>query len=222
MALLCLERCWAEALELKGRTATPQQVIEEVNEDRIFYEKTGGGVTISGGEPLAQQEFTRALLKLSKKQGLHTVVDTSGLAEWSVLESIIGNTDLFLYDIKCNDPDLHRQLTGVDNKIIKSNLENLLQYNADVVLRMPLVKDLNDQAEEMTSLALWLERLKPGLRVHLLPYHKFGESKYESMDLQYCLPKPVPPQPQTLIKLASILEAHGLKATIKGMEKSQA
>ena len=222
LELLCVERCWAEALELKGRTVSAREVIGEVTEDRIFYEKTGGGVTISGGEPLAQPDYTRALLKLSKKQGLHTVVDTSGLADWSVLESIISNTDLFLYDSKCNDPLLHRQLTGIDNQVIKSNLEKLLQSSSDVVIRMPLVKDLNDKAEEMASLAPWLGRLQPGLNVHLLPYHKFGESKYESMDLQYSLPKPDPPEPNTLTKLAEILETHGLKATIKGMEKSQA
>jgi pyruvate formate lyase activating enzyme len=209
-------------LELKGQTVSVQEVIGEVNEDRIFYQKTGGGVTVSGGEPLAQKDFTRALLKQSKEQGLHTVLDTSGLADWSVLESMIANTDIFLYDIKCNDPELHRQLTGVDNQVIKSNLEKLLQSGADVVLRMPLIKDLNDQTEEMASLALWLGDLQPGLSVHLLPYHKFGESKYKRMDLQYCLPKPAPPKPQTLMKLAAILENHGLEATVKGMEKSQA
>ena len=220
--LLCLERCWAEALELKGRKATANEVINEVNEDRLFYENTGGGVTISGGEPLAQPDFTRALLKLSKEQELHTVIDTSGLADWSVMNSMIADTDLFLYDIKCNDPDLHSQLTGIDNQIIKSNLQKLLQSRADVILRMPLVKDLNDQVEEMTSLALWLGGIKPGLSVHLLPYHKFGESKYKRMDLKYSLQNPTPPEPHTLLRLAKVLKIHSLKPTIKGMEKSQA
>jgi pyruvate formate lyase activating enzyme len=222
LELLCLERCWAEALELKGRSLSVREVIGEVLEDRLFYDNTGGGVTISGGEPLAQPEYTRALLKLSKKQGLHTVIDTSGLADWFVLKSIIDTTDLFLYDIKCNDPLLHRQLTGVDNQVIKSNLEKLLRSGADVVIRMPLVKDLNDNTEEMASLAPWLAGLQPGLNIHLLPYHKFGESKYESMDSQYSLAKPVPPKPDKLMRLAKILETHGLKVSIKGMEKSQA
>jgi len=222
LALLCLERCWAEALELKGRAASAQEVIGEVNEDRIFYEKTGGGVTISGGEPLAQPDFTRALLAQAKREGLHTVVDTSGLGGWSVLESIIDDTDLFLYDIKCHDPELHKQLTGVSNRLIKANLENLLRCGADVILRMPLVAGLNDQEDEMVSLAKWLRALQPGLVLHLLPYHKYGEQKYESLGLKYSLLQPAPPQPDKLLKLTNIAEAHDLKTTIKGMEKSQA
>jgi pyruvate formate lyase activating enzyme len=222
LALLCLERCWAEALELKGRTASVQEVIGEVIEDRIFYEKTGGGVTISGGEPLAQPDFTRALLAQAKKEGLHTAVDTSGLGDWSIIDSITGDTDLFLYDIKCHDPDLHKQLTGVNNRVIKANLAYLLRSGADVILRMPLVANLNDQEDEMASLAKWLRDLQPGLILHLLPYHKYGEQKYESLGLKYSLLQPAPPQPEKLLKLADIAETHGLKTTIKGMEKSQA
>ncbi len=222
LELLCLDRCWAEALKLKGRTASVREVVGEVLEDRVFYDNTGGGVTISGGEPLAQPDFTRSLLALAKKEGLHTVVDTSGLADWSVLESIVGYTDIFLYDLKCHDSDLHKQLTGVDNRIIKSNLENLLRCDADVILRLPLVDSLNDREDEMMSLAKWLKGLQPGLMLHLLPYHKFGEQKYKSLGLKYGLLQPAPPQPEKLLKLASIAEAHDLKATIKGMEKSQA
>ena len=221
LELFCLERCWAEALDLKGRTVSVQEIIDEVIEDRIFYDNTGGGVTISGGEPLAQQDFTRALLAAAKKEGLHTVVDTSGMGSWSVLESITKDTNLFLYDIKCYSPDLHKQLTGVDNLIIKSNLEKLLQCGADVVLRLPLVRDLNDKTNEMVSLARWLGKLQPGLNVHLLPYHKFGEQKYASLDLN-CLTDLAAPPAEKLMELAGIAENSDLKASIKGMEKSQA
>ena len=95
LELFCLERCWAEALDLKGRTVSVREIIDEVIEDRIFYDNTGGGVTISGGEPLAQQDFTCTLLAAAKKEGLHTVVDTSGMGSWSVLERIAKDTDLF-------------------------------------------------------------------------------------------------------------------------------
>lgn len=219
---LCLEHCWAEALELKGREYAVAQVLEEVLEDRLFYQNTGGGVTLSGGEPLAQPDFSLNFLKAAKENDLHTVVDTSGLVRWEVLNSVLPYTDLFLFDLKCFSARRHKALTGVDNELIKANLRRLLEVKAAVWIRIPLIAGCNDQPEEWEPAAEMIAGLNADSTVHLLPYHGFGEDKYARLGRAYQLPGAQPPSPSHLGSLCRIFQAKGLRVSVKGMENSEA
>jgi pyruvate formate lyase activating enzyme len=219
---LCLDRCWAEALELKGREYEVAQVLEEVLEDRSFYQNSGGGVTLSGGEPLAQPDFSLNFLKAAKENYLHTVVDTSCQVQWEVLKSALPYTDLFLVDLKCFTARRHKALTGVDNELIKANLRLLDEQKAEVWVRIPLIAGCNDQAEEWEPAAEMIAGLNTDITVHLLPYHKFGEDKYSRLGKVYQLPGAQPPPTAHLDSLRRIFQNKGLRVSVKGMEKSQA
>jgi pyruvate formate lyase activating enzyme len=219
---LCLDRCWAEALELKGREREVAQVLEEVLEDRSFYQNTGGGVTLSGGEPLAQPDFSLNFLKAAKESCLHTVVDTSGQVKWEVLKSALPYTDLFLIDLKCFTAQRHKSLTGLSNEQIKTNLRHLLEAKAAVWVRIPLIAGCNDQPEEWEPAAEMIAGLNKDIIVHLLPYHKFGEDKYSRLGKVYQLPGAQPPSSAHLDSLRRIFHDKGLRVSVKGMEKSQA
>jgi pyruvate formate lyase activating enzyme len=219
---LCMEACCSRALVLKGRKYTVNDVLGEVEQDRPFYERSGGGVTLSGGEPLAQAQFCRELLKGLKRRGIHTVVDTSGYVPWKVLEGILKWTDLFLYDIKCYDTQLHRRLTGVDNIKIKSNLKRLSMRGAPLVARIPVIPGCNDQPAEMKRIAELIGKLKNATTVHILPYHQFAEQKYGRIGMEYGLKGLTPPSPNHLRELAQIFEGRRIPVVIMGIEKSVA
>lgn len=177
----CINKCPVNALKLYGYSASPEEIIKILVKDRVFYEKSGGGVTISGGEPLLQWEFTRDLLRLCKENNLHTCLDTSGYAKESILLSVIDYTDIFLLDYKATNRDKHKELTGVYNDQILKNLELLQQNNCKVILRCPLVPGINDDKEHLTGIG------KTGLKydcidhVEIMAYHDLGIFKAENI-----------------------------------------
>ncbi len=134
----CAEGCYSGALEMAGQRATVSEVMEEVLRDRIFYENSGGGVTVSGGDPLAQPEFTRALFEAARDEGIHTTLDTSGYTPWRVLKRVLEFTDLVLYDLKQMDSGMHIALTGVPNDLIIENLRRLDGHGTPIWIRIPL------------------------------------------------------------------------------------
>ena len=181
----CAEQCVADALTLYGRTQTPAELLPLLLEDKPFYESSGGGVTLSGGECLTHPDFCRELSRLLLSHGVKTDIDTSGAVPYSALEAVLDTTDHFLYDIKDVDPAVHRRCTGQTSERILENLCRLLTAGAKVEIRVPFVPDHN--AEEMEKIADFLSPL-PVEAVRIVPYHAFAASKYESLGM------PVPPE----------------------------
>lgn len=173
----CVPVCAESALSIVGREQTAREVIEIVERDRVYYEKSGGGLTISGGEPLAQPDFAQAVLRLAKERGIHTCLDTSGAVHPRRLQAVLPYVDLFLFDYKVTEPDLHKELTGVSNELILENLEYLSEKGADVILRCPLVPGLNDSSAHLQAIGELSHRY-PRLRgVEIMAYHDMGRKK---------------------------------------------
>lgn len=174
----CVEACPQNARELSGKWVTAEEVLQEVEEDRLFYGDQGG-MTLTGGEVLAQPEFALALLKLAKKQHLHTAVETSGFGPWEALEALAPYCDLFLYDCKQALPQEHKRCTGQSNQVILQNLERLSHRfpEKEIWLRAPVIPGYNDSEENMKALGGLAKGVPGCTRVELLPYHNLGEGK---------------------------------------------
>lgn len=185
--------------------------------DRHFYEESGGGVTFSGGEPMMQIDGLTELLESSKQNGLHTTVDTSGFAQRDYFERIREHTDLFLFDLKNMDPALHEKYTGVDNGLIHSNADFLLENRANVIFRIPVIPGVNTSDEEVTGMVSYLEERSDYLKeVHLLPYHRIAENKYFRMRMKNQLPHVKEPERPFMEQLKTRFEKTGLEVVIGG------
>ena len=178
---LCAEICYYEARSMVGKRMTIEEVLEEVEKDRMFYETSGGGVTLSGGEPLAQPLFAEALLSQCKKRGFHTALETSGLAEWEALVGLIDYLDLVFYDIKHFDPERHKEFTGIDNRLILENLKRLSNRFSPIVVRIPFVPGANDRREDQMQMYRFVSKLKNISWIEIMPYHRLGLAKYEGL-----------------------------------------
>lgn len=183
----CAEACFYDALEVAGRTITVAEVLEEAERDRPFYESSGGGITLTGGEPAAQSEFAVALLTAARNRGLHTCVETCGHAPWAVMERLAAVTDLFLYDYKETDPIKHKAFTGVDNRRILENLRRLDERGCQTVLRCPVIPALNDREEHFKGICALANGLKNVTEIHVEPYHALGSEKYAQLGEAYTL-----------------------------------
>lgn len=178
----CAKWCQEDAIEVVGRRMAAGEVINYVLKDWPFYEASGGGMTVSGGEPLAQPRFTEALLKLAKQAGLHTVLDTCGYAAWDVVQRVLPYVDVVLYDIKHADTVAHRAATGVGLERIVENARRICREGRRVVVvRVPVVRGFNDAPESLAEIAELVAGLGRIERVELLPYHHWGEWKYERL-----------------------------------------
>jgi len=177
----CAERCYARALEKIGRELSVEEVMADVEKDRPFYETSGGGLTVSGGEPLFQFDFTLALLQEAKRRGLHTCIETCGFAPFERLERLTPFVDLFLYDCKETDPVRHREYTGVPREIIVENLLRLDRLGAKTILRCPIIPGLNARDDHFAGIAALANRLGNLIEVDLMPYHPLGKAKSERL-----------------------------------------
>ena len=177
----CAEACCTGALELCGHTVTPQEALATVLRDREFYKNTGGGMTLSGGEPLAQADFTLELLKEAKKEGLHICMETCGYGDPAVVKEAARYVDTFLFDCKLTDAALHREYTGVDNTLILENLALLDSLGARIVLRCPILPDINLTDAHFDGLAALAKRFASIQQFDLEPYHPLGISKAERL-----------------------------------------
>lgn len=177
----CTEHCYTGALEMIGRDASVEEVIAEVLKDRPFYETSGGGMTLSGGEPLAQFEFSRALLAAARENGLHTCVETSGFAPFERLAELRPLVDLFYFDCKETDFTRHLEYTGVERATIVENLVRLDALGAVTVLRCPIIPGLNAREDHFRAIAALANSLQHVKEVQLLPYHPLGRSKLERL-----------------------------------------
>ncbi len=179
---LCEKDCPSKALELVGREYNLEELVDIVLRDRLFYESSGGGVTLSGGEATAQLAFIGPLLQILKKEGIHTALETSGFFVWDEFAATcLDSLDLILFDVKIADPVKHRQLTGVDNEMILANLSRLLELRPDnIIVRIPLVHGYTATQENIEQLAVLFNTFKVR-RCSLLPYHPYGISKAEKV-----------------------------------------
>ena len=175
----CVEVC-PSALEKIGKEITVEEVLSEVLEDKIFY-KENGGITLSGGEPLYQSAFSLALLRAAKKEGITTCVETCGFAPYETVETFLPYVDIFLYDYKLTDSELHKQYTGVDNSLILENLIEIDKKGAKTILRCPIIPGVNDTLEHFDGIVKIVNALKNILLVEIEPAHTIGESKYVRM-----------------------------------------
>ncbi|HID55249.1 TPA: glycyl-radical enzyme activating protein [Candidatus Poribacteria bacterium] len=210
----CAEGCYSEALRIAGREVSVEEVMREVLSDRPFYETSGGGMTLSGGEPLAQPQFSLALLQAAKSEGIHTALDTSGFAPWETFEELLPFTDLILYDLKHMDERRHVELTGVSNGRILENLRRLDNAGKRIWVRIPLVPGYNDEDSNYHALGRFLSGLENVEQIHILRYHKLAESKYENIGRSYPLKGMEPPAVGWAESRKRILLNYGLSHTI--------
>lgn len=184
----CVEACPESALSIAGEVKTISELLEIIEEDRIFYDMSGGGVTLGGGEVLAQPEAALKLLMACKNEGINTAIETSGYAKLETVLKVAEYTDLFLFDIKHIDTYRHLVLTGVHNRFILTNLKELLTRGYNVKIRMPLLKDVNDSKDDIEGVIQFLmpfREYKNFKGIDLLPYHKFGVNKYNQLGIDY-------------------------------------
>ena len=184
---ICADACFADARERIGREMTVDAVMTELERDVAFYDESGGGVTLSGGEPLAQPGFTLALLRACKVREIHTALDTCGFAAWSVLDQIRPYVDLFLYDLKLLDDARHREVTGVPVEPILANLRALSERGHAIRLRVPVIPGVNDDDESIHGIAAFAAALPHLQGIDLLPYHTTAADKYSRLNKPYKL-----------------------------------
>lgn len=212
----CAAACAAEARQLAGRQWTVAEMMAEIERDRPFYERSGGGVTLSGGEPLLQAEAAGELLRACRQAEIHTALDTSGYASWPVLERLLPDVNLFLYDLKLVDEAEHRGLTGVSSRVVIENLRHLSQRGCKIRLRIPLIPGLNDQPASLHAAAALAASLPSLEGVDLLPYHAAGAGKYARVGKAYSLIALRAPSPAELREIAGFFEAYGLTVRTGG------
>jgi len=199
-----------------NRMVTSEEILEEIRKDTALYDESEGGVTFSGGEPLFQFDFLFDLLKLSKKAGFHTAVDTSGYASSEKIETIVSVTDLFLYDIKILNSEKHKEFTGVDNKMILSNIKKLAELEKEIIVRIPLIPGYNDGDDDLKETAGFIKKIKGISHIDLLPYHRLGISKYKKLDLELKMKDIWPPDKEKIYKAKNLFEDFGFKVGIGG------
>jgi len=190
---------------------TVEELLAEILKDELFYINSGGGVTMGGGEPLAQFEFTGEFLKRCKEHYLHTAIETCGHAPWKHLQATLEFVDLVYYDIKHMNPVKHREFTGVSNDLILRNARRLLSSNqAQVIVRVPIVPGCNDSEENIEAIARFVVE-SGGKMMELLPYHRFGVSKYSQLDMEYELKEVQRPAEEHMQGLRGIVKSLGIE-----------
>jgi pyruvate formate lyase activating enzyme len=211
---LCAQACLSDALELCGHPMDAQALWEQIKADRAFWDRSGGGVTLSGGEPLLQPKFARAFLSHCRRRYVHTAMETCGHAPESHFRAILPHVDLVIYDFKLEDAGAHERHTAVSNHWIKKNLINLLKSDRDVLVRMPLIPGYNDSPEMIMKAGEFLEKARKGLPVEVLPYHRLGENKYARLGRQYALLEVKTPSDNQIKAVDDILSKFDLDLTL--------
>ncbi len=210
----CVEVCYAEALTMYGKNVSVEEVMDEIRKDAEFYRNSGGGVTVSGGEPLVQHQFIMELLKQCKQEGFHTALDTCGYARWEALESCLPYLDLVLYDLKHIDAILHKNYTGVPNTRILVNLRKLDHYAVPIEIRIPVVPGINDSREVIEDIARFLQPMKNINGVRLLPFHRYADSKYMHLGRKNTMPDVDVPDMARLREIAAWMHEYDVNVIV--------
>ena len=169
-----------------GKTISVEEIVEEIKKYRVFYDKSGGGITVSGGEPLLQADFVRELFTKCKEFGVHTALDTGGFVAQAELDKVLPHTDLVMFSLKAADEDVHRQLTGKDNVLVLQNLFHAASQT-QLVLRYVVIPGVNESDSDLSKLAAIIKQLPPTVKIDLLPYHTMGKTKWQALKIPYKL-----------------------------------
>jgi pyruvate formate lyase activating enzyme len=209
----CTERCLYDALSISGKVMTAQNAFDVIKRDADYY-GSDGGCTCSGGEILSQPDFTAAVFRLCRENGIGTNADTSGFGSREALKKVMEYADMFYYDLKALDPEIHRRWTGVDNAVIIDNLKYLAASGIPTVIRVPLIPGVNCAREQIDELAGFVGSIMPGAEISLLPYHEYGKNKYRMVGMTYAMPEtPELTQEQKDMAVGTVL-SHGLRCRI--------
>jgi len=213
---VCSAACSNQARELSGREYSAPELFAEVKKDAAFYRRSGGGITVGGGEPTLQAEFMDEFLSLCRANFYHTARETSALTPWEKLAPLLDLLDLVYIDLKHMDENRHAQWTGASNRVILENIRKAARQS-QVILRIPVIPGFNDSAENISASATFAKELGNNiLRLELLPYHLFGIHKYAELEREYPLAAIAPPTDEQMAELRDIARAAGMDAEIGG------
>lgn len=203
---LCAKVCPEDALKVVGREMSVAEVIAEVEKDRPFYRRSGGGVTLGGGEPLLQHRFASAILEAAHEAYLHTALETCGHAPWKHFEPVLEHVDLLHIDLKHMDPVRHKELTAQSNDLVLENLRRIPSVKSpeDVIVRIPVIPGCNDSIDDVRDMSEFLTGLGY-TRIELMPYHRMGMSKYAQYDMTYPLPECASPSEADMARLRELV-----------------
>ncbi len=220
----CTETCYSNALELTGKYMTANEVMEEILRDRMFYETSNGGVTLSGGEPILHSQFAREILMRCKAEDLHTAIETCGNYQWQELEKLLPAIDLIMMDLKHLDPHKHKIMCGDSNERILANARRLALTDKPIIFRIPVVPTVNDSLEEIGAIVKFVQNLVElriqhsngkekcaEIQLELLPFHRLASDKYRSLGIEYRARNLEPPSKERIRELAAIAEFHGVE-----------
>ena len=211
----CVKDCFYGALVKYGEPMDAEEIFEKVRRDKIFYDASGGGVTVSGGEPLMQPELVSSLFLLCKQEGIDTCIETCGYVPVDAMDKVLEVTDHFCFDLKLMDDEAHMDQTGVSNDRILENAGYLASKGADVLFRLPLVPGVNDSEENTKSTAEFLMTLPDRYRkIELMPFHRAGQSKYNALDMEYEFGAQEAMSPADIDKVCMSYRAKGIDCTI--------
>jgi len=205
---LCTEECYSQALELAGRPMTVEQVLEEVLRDRPFYETSDGGMTVSGGEPMVQFSFAKALLTQAKDQGIHTCLDTTGVAPVARYRELTDLVDLYLYDLKETDPERHKMTVGAPLDIVLENMKEIDRLGSSMILRCPIIPGLNARPDHFEAIGKIADSLKQIVEINILPYHALGVSKTERLGKEPVLRDVAFPEDEVVEQWIEMVQRH--------------
>lgn len=208
----CTDVCLGQALIFYGRRMTTKRVFEIIKEDKVFYDYTNGGITLSGGEPLMQADFCAELLQMAKESRISTAVDTSGMVPWQSIAKVMPFTDLFLYDIKLIDPELHRKYTGASNVIILDNLRHLDKCGSPIEVRIPLIPKVNTDDKFIEMVGTVLSTIDNLRAVKVLPYNPYARAKYASLERANEMPENITTTRDDVDRIVRYLLTLGLNA----------
>jgi pyruvate formate lyase activating enzyme len=212
----CAEHCPSEAVEFVGHKVTVDEVIRQIEKDTAFYDQSGGGVTLSGGEPLMQPDFLMELLEACSDLDLHRTVDTTGYADAELLLQVAQKTDLFLYDLKIMDVTKHRDFTGVSNQLILDNLKMLSENKARIQVRIPIIPGINTNADNIHHTADFVATLPGVEHISVLPFHNSARGKYRRLGMECMSADMQSPSNEHLNRIAGWLQQSGLQVKIRG------
>ncbi|MBP3039894.1 glycyl-radical enzyme activating protein [Bacillaceae bacterium Marseille-Q3522] len=212
----CVDVCYSGALEMVGCEQDVEEVMQELEKDQLHYRKSGGGITLSGGEPLAQPDYCKKLLMACKARGWHTAIETTAFTSGTVLEEVLPWLDLVLLDIKHTDDLKHQQFIGQSNQVILKNAQFISSFGVPIIVRVPVIPTFNDTAEEIGDIADFSSSINGVKELHLLPYHRLGENKYRYLQYPYQLKDVSPPSLDKMKNLQKVVERKGLICKIGG------
>ncbi|MBQ2968724.1 MAG: glycyl-radical enzyme activating protein [Clostridia bacterium] len=202
--------------KLVGRDVTVREIIETVEKDMPYYRRSGGGLTLSGGESLLQPQFAEGILRACQERGINTAIETTSVVDYKVIEPLLPLIDTYMMDIKHINPEKHKAFTGKDNQRILENAIKIDRNANKMIVRVPVIPTFNDTEEEIREIATFVSKLEKTNEMHLLPYHKFGTDKYRWLGRDYTMPDVDTPTDEKMERLKKTAESLGITCRIGG------